>query len=101
MKIKEYESKPVRIKAIQFTEKLALDLFTGKEKPIFGKFSPSGSYHEGLKKVYNAYFYIDVDDFSNATMVCLNDYIIKHGKSKFSSCSPDEFKKKYRQIKLT
>jgi hypothetical protein len=91
----KYRKKPVVIEAIQFTKELALKIWTGKEKPIFGLFSPSGRYFLEKNQVYDAF--IIIDTLEGKHQANLGDYIIKGVKGEFYPIKPDIFEMTYEK----
>ena len=92
----KFRKKPVVIEAVKFTEEYALDLFAKKVPPIFGQFTPSGSYHLENKIVYNAHILIETLE---GKMRCdIGDWIIKGVKGEFYPCKPDIFKATYELV---
>ena len=92
----KYRKRPIVIDAVQFTEKLALELFCKRESPIFGKLTPNGSYHPADGIVYEAH--IIIDTLEGAMKADINDWIIKGVNGELYPCKPDIFEKTYEPV---
>lgn len=89
----KYRKKPVVIEAVQFTRELALKLFAREVPPIFGLFTPSGSYH--LKNRVVNYAYIPIETLEGTMRADIDDWIIKGVKGEFYPIKDEIFRETY------
>lgn len=94
--IQNFTKKPVTIQAKQLTEESCWSQWVDRTT-----FWPSsdlfigGSYHEGNRKIYEAY--IQIHTLEGTMTADLGDWIIKGIRGEFYPCKPDIFEATYSE----
>ncbi len=107
MPVKEYRKKPVKIKAIEFTENTLTECVEFIGKSVKGNFLKTkhkdGTFTCIFPKVSTFYVpeserYLLIETLEGTMKASYGDYIIKGLKGEFYACKPDIFHKSYELV---